>query len=69
MDAPEQAQWLANHIPHRVRAAIARLPMENSILRATATIDPQCRTEQDCLLALCYGFDMGRSLGRDKVAD
>jgi hypothetical protein len=28
MDTPEQAQWLATHIPHRVRAAIARLPME-----------------------------------------
>jgi hypothetical protein len=53
MDAPEQAQWLANHIPHRVRAAIARLPMENSILRATATIDPQCRTEQDRIYWRC----------------
>ena len=53
MDAPEQAQWLANHIPHRVRAAIARLPMENSILRATATIDPPCRTEQDCIYWRC----------------
>jgi hypothetical protein len=53
MDAPEQAQWLANHIPHRVRAAIARLPMENSILQATATIDPPCRTEQDCIYWRC----------------
>jgi hypothetical protein len=47
MDAPEQTKWLAEHIPHRVRSAIARLPMENSILRVTATVDPQCRTEQD----------------------
>jgi hypothetical protein len=47
MDTPEQAQWLATQIQHRVRAAIARLPMENSILLATATIDPQCRTERD----------------------
>jgi hypothetical protein len=28
MDAPEQTKWLTEYIPHRVRAAIARLPME-----------------------------------------
>jgi hypothetical protein len=53
MDPPEQAQWLTTHIPHRVRAAIARLPMENSILRGTATIDPHCRTEQDHIYWRC----------------
>ena len=53
MDAPEQTKWLAEHIPHRVRAAIARLPMENSILRVTATIDLQCRTEQDRIYWRC----------------
>jgi hypothetical protein len=53
MDPLEQAQWLATHIPHRVRAAIARLPMENSILRGTATIDPHCRTEQDHIYWRC----------------
>ena len=53
MDAPEQTKWLAEHIPHRVRAAIARLPMENSILGVTATIDPQCRTEQDRIYWRC----------------
>ena len=53
MDPPEQAQWLATHIPHRVRAAIARLPMENSILRVTATIDPHCRTQQDHIYGRC----------------
>ena len=70
MDPPEQAQWLATHIPHRVRAAIARLPMENSILRVTATIDPQLpyRTGPH-LLALRHGFDMGGASGRDAVAD
>jgi hypothetical protein len=54
MDAPEQKEWLETHIPHRVRAAIARLPMENSILRVTATIDPQQPSELEkiwvCLL-------------------
>jgi hypothetical protein len=44
MDAREQ-NWLETHIPHRVRAAIARLPKENSILRVTATIDPQQPSE------------------------
>ena len=53
MDPPEQGQWLTTHIPHRVRAAIARLPMENSILRGTATIDPHCRTEQDHIYWRC----------------
>lgn len=40
MDAAEQARWLKDHIPHRIRAAAARLPMENSLLQVTATIDP-----------------------------
>ena len=53
MDAPEQAIWLAEHIPHRVRAAIARLPMESSILRVTATIDPKCLTEQQKIYWRC----------------
>jgi hypothetical protein len=47
MDAREQAQWIEIHIPHRVRAAIARLNLENSLLRVSALIDPQLRTEQD----------------------
>ena len=49
MDAPEQAKWLATHIPHRVRAAIARLPMENSILRAKATIGLKVLDEKQLL--------------------
>jgi hypothetical protein len=40
MDAVEQTRWLKEHIPHRIRAATARLPMETSLLRITATIDP-----------------------------
>jgi len=31
MEAREQKEWLETHIPHRVRAAIARLSKENSI--------------------------------------
>jgi len=45
MSAREQKECLETHIPHRVRAAIARLSKENSILRATATIDPQQPSE------------------------
>src|SRR5271156_6246931 len=46
MDAAEQARWLKDHIPHRIRAAAARLPMENSLLQVTATIDPHPLTAQ-----------------------
>lgn len=53
MDAPEQKEWLETHIPHRVRAAIARLPMENSILRVTATIDPQQPSELEKIYWRC----------------
>ena len=47
MDASEQAQWTEIHIPHRVRAAIARLNLENSLLRVSALIEPRLRTERD----------------------
>jgi hypothetical protein len=46
MDADQQARWLKEHIPHRIRAAAARLPMENSLLQVTATIDPHPLTAQ-----------------------
>lgn len=69
MDAPEQAIWLAEHIPHRVRAAIARLPLESSILRVTATIDPKCLTEQQKIYwALRSGFYMERAACGNTVA-
>ena len=70
MDAPEQAIWLAEHIPHRVRAAIARLPMESSILRVTAPDGSQVpdRTTED-LLALRSGFYMGRAACGNTAAD
>ena len=47
MNASEQSEWIARHIPHRVRAAVARLPMQNSLLQVEAAIGPVCRTEQD----------------------
>ncbi len=47
MNVTEQGEWIAKHIPHRVRAAIARLPMNNSILEVEAAIDPELRTDQD----------------------
>jgi hypothetical protein len=41
LDAKEQAEWLDGHIPHRVRVAIARLPMEDSLLGVKASINPR----------------------------
>lgn len=49
----EQSEWRTKHIPHRVRAAIARLPMEQSLLRVTATIDPAPRTDLERIYWRC----------------
>jgi hypothetical protein len=49
MDPAEQERWLKEHIPHRIRAAAARLPMQNSLLRVTATIDPLRTTPESRL--------------------
>jgi hypothetical protein len=40
----DQADWRRRHIPHRVRAAIARLDMHQSILRVNALVDPELPT-------------------------
>ena len=40
----DQADWRTRHIPHRVRAAIARLNMEPSILRVRAFVNPELPT-------------------------
>src|SRR5258707_488184 len=53
MNAGEQSEWIARHIPHRVRAAIARLPMEHSLLRVKACIDPECLTDRDHIYWRC----------------
>lgn len=52
MDQHEQDEWLTDHIPHRVRAAIARMDMEDSLLHVNtlALIDPTPRTA----LEKCY---------------
>ncbi len=47
MDLHEQSEWITRHIPHRVRAAIARLNLEDSLLRVKAFIDPELRTDED----------------------
>jgi hypothetical protein len=47
MDQHEQSEWITKHIPHRVRAATARINMENSLLRVGAFIDPALRTDED----------------------
>jgi hypothetical protein len=42
----EQGEWIKKHIPHRVRAACARLPMKTSLLGVEATIDPEHLTDE-----------------------
>jgi len=53
MDQREQSEWITKHIPHRVRAAIARMNMEDSLLRVKAFIDPALRTDEDKIFWRC----------------
>jgi hypothetical protein len=53
MDRIEQNEWLTKHIPHRVRAAIARIDMGNSILSANTLIDPVLRNDEDRVYWRC----------------
>ena len=53
MDQQEQCEWITKHIPHRVRAAIARIDMEGSLLRVKAVIDPTLRTDEDKIYWRC----------------
>jgi hypothetical protein len=53
MDQHEQSEWITKHIPHRVRAAIARINMEDSLLRVKAFIDPALRTDEDKIFWRC----------------
>jgi hypothetical protein len=53
MDLDEQNEWMTKHIPHRVRAAIARLNLEGSFLQVNASIDPELRTEVDKIYWRC----------------
>jgi hypothetical protein len=53
MNSGEQSEWIARHIPHRVRAAIARLPMKDSLLDGEAFINPECRTDRDKVYWRC----------------
>lgn len=41
MDRDEQSKWITVHIPHRVRAAIARLNLKESLLGVAPFIDPE----------------------------
>ena len=53
MDPHEQSEWIATHIPHRVRAAIARINMEDSLLHVWALIDPATRTDKERIYWRC----------------
>jgi hypothetical protein len=53
MDQHEQSKWITTHIPHRVRAAIARLDMENSLLRVNTLINPALPTDEDRIYWRC----------------
>jgi hypothetical protein len=39
MDHAAQDEWLVTHIPHRIRAAIARLPLQEELLAALLVAD------------------------------
>lgn len=41
----DQAAWLARHIPHRVRAAMAMMDMRGTVLDAHAVIEPPSERE------------------------
>jgi hypothetical protein len=53
MDLHEQSEWMIRHIPHRVRAAIARLDLDNSLLGVKAFVDPVLRTDADHIYWRC----------------
>jgi hypothetical protein len=40
MDTAAQDEWLVTHIPHRIRAALAGLPLQVELLQALAVADP-----------------------------
>lgn len=41
MNAAAQHEWLVTHLPHRIRAAISRLPLEGELLTALSATEPQ----------------------------
>ena len=49
----DQKTWRHTHIPHRVRAAIARLDMRKSILRVYPTIDASSRNREERIYWRC----------------
>lgn len=53
MDPKTQEEWLTTHIPHRVRAAIARLPLEDSVLRVDTRINLTPRTDAERIYWRC----------------
>ena len=55
MPTLDQHRWITEHIPHRVRAACARLPhLEQSLLRVKAFIDPsELKTEEEQIYWRC----------------
>jgi hypothetical protein len=53
MDPHEQNEWITRHIPHRVRAAIARLNLHESLLHVKAFIDPDLQTDEDKIYWRC----------------
>ena len=43
----DKQKWRHDHIPHRVRAAIARLDMRESILNVQAVVEPITTTDEE----------------------
>jgi hypothetical protein len=53
MNALEQEMWLTDHIPHRLRAACARLDLQNTLLNASLFIDPAISTNKHTVIWQC----------------
>lgn len=48
MDTAAQKEWLVTHLPHRVRAAMARLPFQDELLKSISAAEaPEIRVRCD----------------------
>ncbi len=53
LNAAEKNKWLTKDIPHRVRAALARLDLLNQILGTSAPADPVLQTDDQVVRRRC----------------
>lgn len=48
MNTKDQSDWLQNHIPYRVRAALARIPLQENLLKDPQYCSSRQRIEKRC---------------------